>query len=74
MIIDISGACGVIPFFRNVWIAEVLFEFEMLCNGLNIADNEANGYFAFQTIIDIAGAHGIISDVACVGSPVIINI
>ena len=45
--------------------------FEMLCNGLNIADN---GYSTFQMIIDIAGAHGTISDVVCVGSPVIIII
>ena len=43
----------------------------MLCNGLNIADN---GYFTFQTIIDIAGARGTISDVVCVGSPVIVII
>ena len=41
----------------------------MLCNGLNIADNR---YSTFQTIIDIAGAHGAISDAICVGSPVII--
>ena len=33
-----------------------------------------NGYFIFQTIIDIAGAHGAISDAACVGSPVIMII
>ena len=43
----------------------------MLCNGLNIADN---GYFTFQTIIDIAGVRGTISDVVCVGSPVIVII
>ena len=41
----------------------------MLCNELNIADN---GYFTFQMIIDIAGVCGTISDVLCVGSPVII--
>ena len=33
-----------------------------------------NGYFTFQTIIDIAGARGAISDAVCVGSPVIIII
>ena len=33
-----------------------------------------NGYFTFQTIIDIAGAHSAILDVVCVGSPVIIMI
>ena len=33
-----------------------------------------NGYFTFQTIIDIAGARGAISDVVCMGSPVIIII
>ena len=33
-----------------------------------------NGYFTFQTIIDIAGAHGAISDAVCVGSPVIIKL
>ena len=43
----------------------------MLRNGLNIADNET---FTFQTIIDIAGVHGTISDAVCVGSPVIIMI
>ena len=32
-----------------------------------------NGYFTFQTIIDIAGAHGTMSfDVVCMGLPVII--
>ena len=41
MIIDITGVYGTISFFQYAWIAEVLFEFEMLCNGLNIADNEA---------------------------------
>ena len=41
----------------------------MLYNKLNIADN---GYFTIQTIIDIVGVHGAISDVVCVGSPVII--
>ena len=43
----------------------------MLCNGLNLADN---GYFTFQTIINIAGARGAISDVVCMGSPIIIII
>ena len=43
----------------------------MLCNRLNIADN---GYFTFQTIIDIAGVRGAISDAVCVGSPVLIII
>ena len=43
----------------------------MLCNGLNIADNETYGYFTFQMIIE---AHGKISDAVCVGSPVIIII
>ena len=33
-----------------------------------------NGYFTFQTIIDIAGAHGAISDAVCVGSQVIIKL
>ena len=33
-----------------------------------------NGYFTFQTIIDIAGGRGTISDAVCVGSPVIIII
>ena len=33
-----------------------------------------NGYFTFQMIIYIAGEHGVISDVVCVGSPVIIII
>ena len=33
-----------------------------------------NGYFTFQTIIDIAGAHGTILDAVCVGSPVIIKL
>ena len=33
---------------------------------------KCNGYFTFQMIIDIAGAHGAISDVVCVGSPVLI--
>ena len=48
---------------------------KMLCNGLDIAENEAyNRYFTFQTIIDIAGAHSTISDAVCVGSPVIIII
>ena len=43
----------------------------MLYNRLNIADN---GYFTVQTMIDIAGAHGAISDAVCVGSPVIIKL
>ena len=46
----------------------------MLYNGLNIADNEHNGYLTFQTIIDIAGVHGAFSDAICVGSPVIIQL
>ena len=33
-----------------------------------------NGYFTFQTIIDIAGARGAISDAVCMGFPVIIII
>ena len=33
-----------------------------------------NGYFTFQTIIDIAGARGAFSDVVCVDSPVIIKL
>ena len=33
-----------------------------------------NGYFTFQMTIDMAAAHGAISDVVCVGSPVIIVI
>ena len=33
-----------------------------------------NGYFTFQTTIDIAVACGAISDAVCVGSPVIITI
>ena len=33
-----------------------------------------NGYFTFQTIIDIAGVRGVISDAVHVGSPVIIII
>ena len=33
-----------------------------------------NGYFTFQTIIDIAGVRGAISDAVCVGSPVIIKL
>ena len=33
-----------------------------------------NEYFTFQTIIDIAGACSAISDVVCVGSPVIIKL
>ena len=43
----------------------------MLCNGLTM---KHNGYFTSQTIINIAGVHGAISDVVCVGSPVIIII
>ena len=35
---------------------------------------KGNGYFTFQTIIDIAGACGAISDVVCVGSLVIIKL
>ena len=31
-----------------------------------------NGYFTFQTIIDIAGVRGAISDTVCMGLPVII--
>ena len=31
-----------------------------------------NGYFTFQTIIDIAGARGTISNAVRMGSPVII--
>ena len=68
MIIDITGVCGTISFFRYAWIAEVLYKqflIQKLYNGLNIADN---GYFAFQTIIDIAGMRGTISDAVCVGS------
>ena len=56
-------------FFQYAWIAEVLFEQFLLCNGLNIADNED---FTFQTIIDIAGECSAISDVVCMGSSVII--
>ena len=33
-----------------------------------------NGYFTFQTIIDIAVVRGVISDAVCVGSPVIIKL
>ena len=33
-----------------------------------------NGYFTFQTMIDIAGAHGTISHAICMGSPVIIKL
>ena len=33
-----------------------------------------NGYLTFQTIIDIAGVCGAISDVVCVGSPVIVKL
>ena len=33
-----------------------------------------NGYFTFQTIIDIDGVRGTISDAVCVGSPVIIKL
>ena len=33
-----------------------------------------NGYFTFQTIIDIAGAHSAISDAVCMGSSVIIKL
>ena len=33
-----------------------------------------NGYFTFQTIIDIAWTRGAFSDVVCVGSPVIIKL
>ena len=43
--------------------------FEMLCNAVNTADN---GYFTFQTIIDIAVACGAIPDAVCMGSPIII--
>ena len=43
----------------------------MLCNGLT---TKRNGYFTFQTIIDIAGARGAFSDAVCVGSPVIIKL
>ena len=46
----------------------------MLCNGLNIADNEVYRYFTFHTIIDIAGARGAFSDAVCVGSPVMIKL
>ena len=42
----------------------------MLCNGLA---TKRNGYFTFQTIIDIAGACGAISDAVCMGSQVIIK-
>ena len=35
---------------------------------------KGNGYFTFQTIIDIAGACGAISDAVCVGSLVIIKL
>ena len=31
-----------------------------------------NGYFTFQTIIDIVGVQGASSNVVCVGSPIII--
>ena len=41
----------------------------MLCNRFNA---EHNGYFTFQTIIDIAGVRGAISEAVCVGLPVII--
>ena len=43
----------------------------MLRNRLHKADNEANGYFTFQTIIGVCGA---ISDAVYVGSLVIIII
>ena len=33
-----------------------------------------SGCFTFQTIIDIDGACGTISDVVCMGSPVIIKL
>ena len=33
-----------------------------------------NSYFTFQTIIDIAGVHGAISDAVCVGLPIIIEL
>ena len=33
-----------------------------------------NGYFTFQTIIDIAGVCGAFSDAVCMGSPVIIKL
>ena len=33
-----------------------------------------NGYFTFQTIIDIAGVHGAFSDVVYMGLPVIIKL
>ena len=33
-----------------------------------------SGYFTFQTVIDIAGVLGAISDAVCVGSPVIIKL
>ena len=33
-----------------------------------------NGYFTFQMITDIAGVRDAISDVVCMGSPVIIII
>ena len=46
----------------------------MLCNGLNIADNKRNGYFAFQALIDSlwCAAPFLSFDVVCVSSPVII--
>ena len=33
-----------------------------------------NGYFTYQTIIDIDGVRGTISDAVCMGSPVIIKL
>ena len=68
VIIDITGACSTISFFRYAWVTDVLFEQFLIQNAmLNIADN---GYFTFQTIIDIAGAHVASSDEVCMDSPV----
>ena len=56
-------------FIVTILIAEVLFQpaFDsVLCNGLNISEKmKCNGYFTFQTIIDITGARGTISIGMC---------
>ena len=71
MIIDITGACGIISFgMRGL---QRCFSnssgFKMLCRGLNIHSLKQILHFS---IIGIAGACGTISDAVCVSSTVII--
>ena len=60
---------------RSGFSGKVLFEQFLICNAMQWVEHsltaKRNGYLTFQTIIDIAGAHGAISDAVCMGSSVL---